>query len=279
MGYFRRMLPLFSILLLLVSACRSSTTGSQGKTGGPPSDPQVSLTIFAASLFTGPLNDIGAAYHDAHPNVTIACHYNESPVLEQQLADGVSSDIFVSGDQTSMEKASHGNLVSTSRVFAKNKLVVVVSASNAAQIHTLMDLANKGVKIAVAASVVSGGGNRLQVLDNLSKSPDYGVKYADRVMANVVSFEDNAHNVVQKVQSGTLDAGIVYVTDLTTLEENRVLQIPIPDQVNVVAEYPIAITRTSQHTSDAEILVEYMLSPQGQQILKKYNFLPPVEQS
>jgi molybdate transport system substrate-binding protein len=265
--YFRRILYLPIILLLLLQACESPKTGSQGKASEAASEPMVSLTIFAASLFSGPLNDIGAAYHDTHPNVTIA-------VLEEQLADGVPSDIFVSGDQTNMEKASKVNLVSASRVFAKNKLVVIVSASNVAQIHTLKDLANKGVKIAVAASAVSVGKDSLQMLDNLSKLPDYGVKYVNGVRDNIVALEDNAHNVAQKVQAGTVDAGIVYATDLTTLEENRLIDIPIPDQVNLIVEYPIAVTKSSQHGNDAQAFVEYILSAQGQNILKKYNFLP-----
>lgn len=274
MGYFRRILPLSLILLLLLSACGTSTTGSQGKTSNSSSEPLVSLAVFVGSTFTGPLNDIRATYHDENPNVTITYHYNESPVLEQQLADNVPSDIFIAGDQATMKAASDANLVSAIQVFAKNKLVVIVPADNPMGLHTLNDLANKGVKLDVAPTTVPAGQSGWQLLHNLAQSPDYGVMYEHSVVANIVASDDNAYNIVQKVESGTVDAGIVYATDLTTLDENKVIDLPIPDQVNVFTEYPLALTKSSQHIGEAQTFMDYILSRQGQDILKKYNFLP-----
>jgi len=272
LAYFRRLLPLASILLLMLSACGSQTTNNQSAS---PTTAPVSLTVFAAASLTDSFNDIKTAYHIARPNVTITYNYNGSQALEQQLANGAPGDIFASADLTNMQKASDTKLVSTSQIFAKNKLAVIVPASNPAQIHTLKDLANKGVKIDVAAPTVPVGKYGLQVLDNLGKSSDYGADYEKSVKANFVSQEENDKAIVQKVQLGTVDAGIVYVTDLTPATEKQITLIAIPDQFNVIAQYPIAVTKSSQHASDAQALVQYILSPQGQAILNKYHFLPP----
>src|SRR5437667_1987942 len=99
---FRRVLPLFFLLFLLLSACGTQTNSSQGNTSNSP----VSLTVFAASSLTESFNEIKTAYHTAHPNVTLTYNYNGSQTLEQQLANGAPGDIFASADQTNMKKAS-----------------------------------------------------------------------------------------------------------------------------------------------------------------------------
>jgi molybdate transport system substrate-binding protein len=232
------------------------------------------LTVFAASSLTESFTDIKTAYHTLHPNVTITYNFNGSQALEQQLANGAPSDVFASADETNMQKASNANLVDSSQIFARNKLVVIVPSSKPAQIHALKDLANKGVKIDVAASTVPVGKYALQVLDNLGKASDYGSAYESSVKANFVSEEENDKAIVQKVELGTVDAGIVYATDLTAAADKQVTEIAIPDNFNVVAQYPIAVTKSSQHPSDAQAFVQYILSAPGQAILAKYRFLP-----
>ncbi len=268
----RRILPLLFILFLSLSACGSQTSVS---TSVSPTAAPVSLTVYAAASLTASFNKIKTAYHTLHPNVTITYNYNGSQALEQQLANGAPGDVFASADQKNMQKASDANLVGASQIFARNKLVILVPTSNPAQLHSLKDLGKPGVKIDVAAPTVPVGNYALQVLDKLGKSADYGTNYEKGVKANFVSQEENDTAIVQKVQLGTVDAGIVYVTDLTPASEKVVTQIPIPDQFNVVAQYPIAVTKNSSHASDAQAFIQYILSPQGQAILNGYHFLSP----
>jgi molybdate transport system substrate-binding protein len=275
LSYLRRVLPLFFILLLLLSACGSQTSNTQSSVSASPTLAPVSLTVFAAASLTESFNDIKTAYHTLHPNITITYNYNGSQALEQQLANGAPDDVFASADQTNMKKATDANLVGASQVFARNKLVVIIPKSNPAHLNTLKDLANKGVKIDVAASTVPVGKYALQVLDNMGKSADYGSDYENSVKANVVSQEENDKAIVQKVELGTVDAGIVYFTDLTPASEKQVTEIAIPDNFNVIAQYPIAVTKNSKHASDAQAFIQYILSAQGQTILAKYHFLSP----
>ena len=93
------------------------------------------------------------------------------------------------------------------------------------------------------------------------------------MLANVVSEEQNVKAVVQKVQLGEADAGFVYVTDVTSAVADKVKIIDIPDPYNVIAQYPIAVVKSSSHHSDAQSFVDFVLSPNGQAILKKYNFI------
>ena len=272
--------PLVSILILLgllLAACGGSTTttstSSSGSTPTTAAQSPVTLNIFAAASLTESFNEIATQYKTAHPNVTLKYNFNGSQILVQQIINGASADVFASADATNMKKASDAGLVTTPKTFVLNKLTVVIPASNPGNITTLKDLAKKGEKIVVAAPAVPVGKYGLQVLDKLGKSSDYGPAYESAVKANFVSQEDNVKAVVQKVQLGEADAGIVYRTDVTTAVASKVKLIDIPDNFNVIAQYPIAVIKNSAHATEAQDFVQYILSPNGQAELEKFRFI------
>jgi len=80
--------------------------------------------------------------------------------------------------------------------------------------------------------------------------------------------------VITKVVSGEADAGIGYVTDVAPEVADQIMLIPIPDEVNVIATYPIAVVNGSQEADFAQGFVDYVLGD-GQQRLAEYGFLPP----
>ena len=278
MKYRLRRHPLRSLLLLcvlgvLVAACGGTTPTSSSSATPTAAPAAVSLNVFAAASLTASFKEIATDYQSAHSNVKITYNFNGSQLLEQQIANGAPADIFASADQANMQKATKANLVDTPQVFARNKLVIIVPASNPANITSLKDLAKKGVKLVVGAPAVPIGNYALQILDKLGKAPDYGPTYESSVKANFVSQEENVTAVVQKVQLGEADAGIVYRTDVTSSVASKVKIIDIPDNFNVIAQYPIAVTKDSTHATDAQAFEQYILSPQGQSVLTKYGFI------
>ncbi|BCL82338.1 molybdenum ABC transporter substrate-binding protein [Ktedonobacteria bacterium brp13] len=278
MSIFRRVFPFFMVFVVLIlAACGNTgtTTTTQSGSGAATktTTSPVTLNIFAASSLTESFNEIKQQYHTLHSDVTITYNFNGSQALEQQIANGAPSDIFASADQSNMQNASTANLVATSTVFAKNRLVVIVPAANPAHISTLKDLAKPGLKLVVGAPAVPIGKYGLQILDKLGQSSAYGAAYEKSVKANIVSQEENVKAVVEKVQLGEADAGIVYVTDVTQQELSQVTMITIPDQYNVVAQYPIALTKSSTHSQQAQDFINYLLSSAGQTVLTKYHFI------
>jgi molybdate transport system substrate-binding protein len=51
--------------------------------------------------------------------------------------------------------------------------------------------------------------------------------------------------------------------------------IEIPDDLNVIATYPIAPLVNSENADLASAFVEYVLSDEGQAVLEKWGFAPP----
>jgi molybdate transport system substrate-binding protein len=149
--------------------------------------------------------------------------------------------------------------------FAGNRLTVIVPSDNPAGIASLDDLAGEGVQLVVAAEGVPAGDYAREVLANAG--------IADAALANVVSNAEDVRAVVTTVASGEADAGIVYVTDVTADVEDRIAVVEIPDDVNVIATYPIAVVDGSEEAELANAFVDLVLG-EGQDVLAGYGFLP-----
>ena len=263
---------LFILLCTLFLAACGGSTSSTTSTATTASAVTI-LNVFAAASLKESFNVIAAKYTRAHPNITIKLNFAGSQILEQQVASGAPADVFASADQTTMQKAVDAGLVGNSQVFVKNRLTVIIPAANPGNINTLKDLSRKGVKIDIGAPAVPAGKYSLQVLARMAQSSNYGPAYENAVKANFVSQETDVKAVVNKVQLGEVDAGFVYVTDVTAAVSNKIKMIDIPDNFNVIAQYPIAVTKSSAHSNDARAFVQYILSPEGQAVLQQYHFI------
>lgn len=276
MRQFRHVLMLFIMLCsLFLAACAGATsnTSSTSSTSSTASTGATTLNVFAAASLKESFTEIATKYKQAHPNITIKLNFAGSQILEQQIANGAPSDVFASADQTNMQKAVEAGLVGNAQVFVKNRLTVIIPAANPGNINSLKDLSRKGVKIDIGAPSVPAGKYSLQALAKMAQSPDYGPGYESAVKANFVSQETDVKAVVNKVQLGEVDAGFVYVTDVTAAVSSKIKMIDIPDNFNVIAQYPIAVTKSSAHSSDAQAFVQYVLSPDGQAVLQHYHFI------
>jgi len=49
--------------------------------------------------------------------------------------------------------------------------------------------------------------------------------------------------------------------------------LAIPDPLNVIAHYPIAVVHDAPNAAGARAFIDYVLSPAGQTILTKHGFL------
>jgi molybdate transport system substrate-binding protein len=172
-----------------------------------------------------------------------------------------------------------GRVVSgTQQTFVHNRLVVIYPIDNPAGITELQDLANPGVKVILAAKEVPVGQYSLDFLDKASQDPAFPPDYKDKVLANVVSYEDNVRSVLTKVSLGEGDAGIVYTSDVTGEGADQGGTLEIPDHLNTIANYPIAVVSDNAAPTQARAFMDYVLSPAGQAVLEEYGFIPIASQ-
>lgn len=259
--------------LLIIAAC-ASLNGFGSGFKNEHTDPQGSLTVFAAASLIEAFNEIGESYEAANPGVQITLNYAGSQQLAQQLSQGAPADVFASADKEQMD-----NVISSGRVlqgmevkFVRNRLLIIVPEDNPGQIQDFGDLSNPGLEIILADGAVPVGRYSLQMLSRASQSNLYGDRFKQDVLNNAVSYEENVRAVLSKVILGEADAGIVYVSDGWGINAEEVRLISIPDQVNVSASYYISPVSDSSNQGLAQDFIEFVLSPESQAILARYGF-------
>lgn len=257
---------------LLLGALLAGCAGPAELTGNSGQSSQA-LIVFAAASLTDAFTEVEAGFEASHAGVEVKINFAGSQTLRTQIETGAPADVFASANEAEMTRLVTARLVSEGapRIFATNQLVVIMPPSNPASLQDLEDLQRPGIKLVLAAEDVPVGQYTHQSLD-LMNAP-FGSDFEAAVLANVVSNEDNVRQIVAKVQLGEADAGIVYTSDTTATPDLK--KIEIPPQLNVMARYPIAVLSESEHTTLAADFVNYVLSPPGQAVLKKWGFGPP----
>jgi molybdate transport system substrate-binding protein len=268
-------LPLAVMVAVFASAC--------GDDAGPDPTPAAQatpalsgkITVFAAASLTDSFNEIKAEFVKTYPGTEIEFQFAGSPALRTQLEQGARADIYASADKPNMTQALNAGLVrDEGKIFVKNSLVIITPKSNPGKVSAPVDLKNGGLRLVLAAPEVPVGNYARQSFALMEKEPGYGVGFADAVLKNVVSNESNVKQVVAKVQLGVADAGAVYGTDVTKDVVNDLAQIAIPTNLNIIAEYPIAVTKSPANLPLAQAFVAFVTGPEGQAILKNYGFQP-----
>lgn len=256
----------------------ASTAATGSTTAGAPASTVTAasgtLTVFAAASLTESFAEVKASFEKANPGVTVVYNFAGSQALVTQLTQGAKADVFASADQPNMDNAVKGGVIAgTPQIFAKNKLIIIAPKDNKAGIQSAKDLAKPGIKFDTAQDAVPVGKYTQQVFDNFSKLPDYGADFKVQVAKNTVSQEDNVKAIVQKVQLGEADTGIVYATDAQAAKDKLTI-IDIPDAQNVIAAYPLAVVKDAKQAALGQKFVDYLVSTDGQAVLAKYGFAP-----
>jgi len=247
------------------------TTEAPATTAAPTTVPDSTVptvsgdvTVFAASSLTAAFTEIGDAFMTANPDANVTFNFAGSSDLVTQINEGgAPADVFASADQSNMTKLTDaGNNASDPVVFATNLLEIIVEPGNPKRITGVADLANNDLVTVICAPEVPCGKYAQQIFDaaGVKVTPD--------------SLEQNVKGVVTKVTAGEADAGIVYKTDVTAAGD-QAEGVEIPDDINVLAEYPIAVTKDAPNAEAAKAFIDFVLSEQGQKILDSYGFLPP----
>ena len=229
-------LAAFLAAAALVSACGA-------RSGGSPR-----VTVLAAASLTEAFSALGGA----------AFSFAGSQQLVAQVEAGAPADVVATADPDAMDRLVRAGLVDEPRDFARNRLIVAVEPGNPERIAGLGDLARDALKVVLADPAVPAGRYALEVLDRAG------------VRVRPVSLEPDVKAVARKVLAGEADGGIVYVTDVPATAA-----VPIPEDVNVVATYPVAVVRATANRAGAQAFVDRLLGGEGRHALAAHGFLLP----
>lgn len=242
------------------SSSSKAATSSSAAASAPA--PAGTLTVFAAASLQATFTQIGTIFQTENPGSTVTFNFAGSSDLVTQLTAGAPADVFASADTNNMTKATTANLVSGTPVnFATSILTIVTPPGNPAGVTSFADLAKPGLNVVVCAPQVPCGAATATVEKNTG------------VTLTPVSEENSVTDVLGKVTSGQVDAGLVYVTDAKNAGD-KVTEVTFPEAAVVVNVYPIATLTAATQPALATKFVDLVVGPEGQQVLAAAGFTP-----
>ncbi|MCE0524065.1 MAG: molybdate ABC transporter substrate-binding protein [Methylacidiphilales bacterium] len=233
------------------------------------------VEVFAAASLTDALTEIGSTYEKSGGD-HIAFNFAASGTLEMQIKAGANADIFFSADEAKMnDLEKYGAVVKgTRKDVLSNSLVIVVPVDSSMTLTSAAQLADPKIgRIALGQpqSVPAG----IYAKEYLQKIGIWA-----QVEARIIPTE-SVRAALAAVETGNVDAGIVYKTDALQSKKVKVAY-EVPAAEGPVIAYPVArVTRAgtagvgdfTEHLKAVQKFLDYLSEPASLKIFEKYGFI------
>lgn len=248
---FKKLSLTFLSILMVFSLVFVSCSKNDAPTGEKPSkEKTTTLRVFAAASLKESLNEIKSDF-ESKENIKLEFNLAASGTLANQIVQADVCDVFISASKKHMKIVSDKNLASDEIDLFTNKLVLITSKDNTT-IKSIKDL-SEAEKIALGEpeSVPVGKYSeevlaKLNLLENFKKN------------SRIVQGKD-VKAVLNYVETGEVDAGIVYLSDTVNSDKiNVVATFDEKDHSPII--YPATIISNSPNKEVAQNFLDYIKS-------------------
>ncbi len=224
------------------------------------------ILVFAAASLTDALREIGASW-ERSAGVGVTFNFGASSLLARQIREGAPADLFLSADEAQTDGLEKAGLVEpgTRRSILSNTLAVVVPEDSPLKIASERDLAGPRIGTLALAEPTS------VPVGVYSKGFLESAGIWNVVASKIVPTE-NARATLAAVESGNVDAGIVYRTDALVSKKVKIA-FEVPPEAGPAISYPFAVVKGAPRVAAARRFLEHLRSPGARAVFARYGFL------
>ena len=267
----------------------SVLVGGLGLLGGFPIGQAraASLEVYHADSLAGPMIELKKAFEGTHQGVTINLSSGVSKQLAERILKGDTCDVFAPSSPAVIEEdlmnkkiaGSGKDAASWYVIFSANEMVVITVKGNPLGIRHIADLARPEVKFVRVTGEKDLATNRtIQFLKKaaaLEGQLEVAQKIIDGAVADL-SRPNTVPDTIRAVKEGKADAGIVYYSAaVAARNELDIIRFPASVNLSDAIRNAASVPGTAKNENDAIAFVKFLLSAEGQNILKETG-QPPV---
>jgi len=253
-----------SLLVLLFFAIVALVGCSGGSKQPQQQTEQVNLTIHAAASLQDAMAELEPIFKEKHPDVTLTFNFASSGALQKQIEEGAPADFFISAGKSQMDALQEkGLLVDSSRKdLLRNELVLIGGKDS--QLTSFEELTSDKVeKISIGTpETVPAGQYAKEVLTNMN--------LWEALQPKMVLAKD-VRQVLTYVETGNVDAGLVYRTDAMAGSDVKVIAAA-PAEASKPIVYPMAVIKATKHQQEAEAFAAFLTTDEAVKVFEKYGF-------
>ncbi len=217
------------------------------------------VLVFAGAGMRVPLNEIGKQF-EAKYGIKVVYDYEGSGRLGNKILAGQRPDTFIPGSEKWARTLQKKGYIKKYAPIAYH-IPVIITPLDSVKVNSLQDFMKKDVRLVLGdakACAIGRVGNRIFKKAGL-----------DETKMHVVARGVTVKQLVHWIEGKNADASIVWHAD--AVESGRVRIIPIPKEVNCIAQIPVCTMKQPYHPKLAAKYIDYLLT-EGKVIFKKYGF-------
>lgn len=224
------------------------------------------LSVFAGSASKPPLNEAAAAF-EKKTGVKVYLTYGGSGTVLSQMELAKTGDIYIPGSPDYLAKAEKKQVIdpTTTKILAYLVPAICVQPGNPQNILSLSDLAKTGLKVGIGnPDSVCVGLYAVEILDSN--------KLIESVFPNIVTQATSCDATATLISLKSVDAVIGWSV-FQDWDPQHIERIMIkPEQLPRLAYIPAAISTFTKDKVLAAQFIDFLVSPAGQDIFKKWGY-------
>ncbi len=228
---------------------------------------RITLPICAAMSLKDAVTALQQIYQEQHPEIGLEINFASSGALQKQIEQGAPAEVFLSAGQKQMNALeTQGLIVKESRCdLLGNTLVLIVAREKQQLIKGFGDLQKHAESFSIGhPESVPAGRYGKQTLVSLGLW---------QPLENRLVLAKNVRAVLAYVDSGNVDAGLVYLTDTLKLRSAVIAEeAPVKSHAPII--YPAALVANGRHPAEAQRFLDFLQSAEAGKVFAKYRFLP-----
>jgi molybdate transport system substrate-binding protein len=265
--YRHQLLKFFLLFILSITTSISlqSCLDSGQEISAGSSSTSSQITVSAAASLSDVMAAIQPLYTQQNPNVKLTYNFGSSGSLQQQIEQGAPVDVFISAAPKQMNNLEQKELLlpETRKNILTNSMVLVVPEGKE-NISSFEDLTQNNIqRIAIGEpESVPAGRYAKEVLSSLNLF---------KTLESKIIYAKNVRQVLNYVETGNIDAGIIYQTDAKISEKvDIVATAPTGSHSPII--YPVAVIKDSKNSEIAQAFITFISDNQTQEVFEQHGF-------
>lgn len=264
MKKFAVLLMILAVMVFAVAGCADNANDNGGDENTPEALPYEgqTLLVHSGAGLNKAMDAVALAFQE-QTGATINLNYAGCAQLLGQMEINQTGDVFVGGSLQDMDTATEKGFATEYFEVAYHIPAIAVPAGNPANITSLADMAEPGVKLILGDKESNAIGKKGQKIFEKAG-------LAEAIEANVVARNATVNEIVTQIAMGQGDAGLVWSDN--GFENNDIEIIEIPQDQNLIEKVPVCVLSFTANEELAQAFVDFMVSDAGKAIFADHGF-------
>ena len=237
-------------------------------TNGVASEDSIELTLSVATSVQDAMREVQTFYETENPHVSLIYNFGSSGSLAQQIAQGAPTDVFLSASKKWMDDLeSQGQILEGSRQDLLLNALVMVTPLNQALDGNVTDFSDFATD---AVNRIAIGEPESVPAGRYAKEALTSLNVFDALQSKMV-FTKDVRQVLSYVETGNVDAGIVYATDAKVSDRVHVITTAAAETHSPIV-YPVGIVADTEKTDAAQGFIDFLSGEEAIAIFEHYGF-------